>query len=153
MRKLKCFMALHHASPKRTEQVVASERGPPRHLHVCNFSNQFLVSCDTSQKAVSRRGACDLRVLHPLLHTCPISSHVEFSCCATRTNREVHSETLLHQTKQSKINYNEKHQTQVFSETFRKYKIRGSSSKTAHEICKMWQTPEKNSRCKGQGTL
>ena len=45
--------------------------------------------------------ACDLRVLHPLLYTCPVSSHFEFSCCATRTNREVHSETLLHQAKQS----------------------------------------------------
>ena len=52
-----------------------------------------------------------------------------------------------------KTNYNEKHQMQVFSETFRKHKILGSSSKTAHEIYKMWQTPEKNSRCKGQGTL
>ena len=105
MRKLECFMVLHHASPQRAVQIVASERGPPRHMHVCNFSNQFLVSCDTSQKAASRRGACDLRVLHPLLYTCPVSSHVEFSCCATRTNREVHSKTLLHQAKQSFLHY------------------------------------------------
>ena len=97
-------MVLCHARPKRTKQVLASERGPQRQLHDYNFSNKFSVSCDTSQKAVSRRGACDFRVLHPLLHTCPVSSHVEFSCCATRTNREVHSETLLHQAKQSQIN-------------------------------------------------
>jgi hypothetical protein len=52
-----------------------------------------------------------------------------------------------------KTNFNEKHQMQLFSETFRKHKILVSSSKAAHEICKMWQTPEKNSRCKGQGPL
>ena len=50
---------------------------------------------------MSRRGACDFRFLHPLLHTCSASCHVEFSCCATRTNREMHSETLLYQAKQS----------------------------------------------------
>ena len=50
---------------------------------------------------MSRRGACDFRFMHPCLHTCSVRCHVEFSCCATRTNREVHSETLLHQAKQS----------------------------------------------------
>ena len=58
-------MVLCHARPKRTKQVLASERGPQRQLHDYNFSNKFSVSCDTSQKAVSRRGACDFRVLHP----------------------------------------------------------------------------------------
>ena len=48
--------------------------------------------------------ACDFRSMHPCLHTCPVRCLVKFSCCATRTNQEVHSETLLHQAKQSEVN-------------------------------------------------
>ena len=58
-------------------------------------------SAQTEEETPTSDPACDFRFMHPCLHTCSVRCHVEFSCCATRTNREVHSETLLHQAKQS----------------------------------------------------